>query len=239
MREPHRHHGGSLPFSAWVAAVLLIVIPPVWLALACTTSREQAMRLVRWWARRLITVCGCSLQIKGLHYLEVEPCAIIVANHSSYLDSVVLVAVMAGDYRFVANQRELARPLVGLVLRKGHHLTVDRRSLQSKVTCLRAMLDALATGTSLVLFPEGTRSAHQLETFKNGAFRAAVKSGRPIIPVAISGTSRIMPRRFRLLRRGPITISILPAIYPSRESQATVALRERTAAAIASALANS
>src|SRR5689334_10739229 len=166
---------GSVLFTSWVATVLIAVIPPLWIALALIKSRERAMRLVSRWARRVFVVCGCPLRVTGFEHLENEHGAIIVANHSSYLDSVVLLAVIATDYRFVASQRELVRPFVGLVLRKGQHLIVDRQSMESRVGCTRAMLDALDQGRSLVLFPEGTRSAGRLQAFRNGAFRASVK----------------------------------------------------------------
>jgi 1-acyl-sn-glycerol-3-phosphate acyltransferase len=223
-------------FTAWVATVLLVVIPPWWIALALSSSRERAMHRVRRWARRVFAWCGCALQITGLHNLEQERGAIIVANHSSYLDSVVLLAVIRSDYRFVANHGELARPFVGLVLRKGGHLIVDRGSLRSRGACLEAMLEALARGTSLVLFPEGTRSANRLQAFKIGAFHAAFRSGRPIVPVAIAGTQRILPRHRRLLRRADVAITILPPIYPGTDSADAAQLRARTAAAIGGAL---
>ena len=235
-RDGDQSDRGSVLFSAWVSAVLLAVIPPLWGALVLTRSRERSMRLVRRWARRVIAACGCPLRISGAHHLELAPCAIIVANHSSHLDSVVLLAVIASDYRFVANHGELSRPFVGLVLRRGRHLIVDRGSMRSRVNCMRAMLHVLERGTSLVLFPEGTRSGGGLMGFKNGAFRAAIRSGRPIIPVAIAGTSNILPRRFRLLRRSHIHVHILPPIYPASGSEDVGELRQETAAAIAGIL---
>lgn len=193
------------------------------------------MRLVSRWARRVFTLCGCPLRISGLSHLDKQRCAIIVANHASYLDSVVLLAILERDYRFVANARELARPFVGLVLRKGGHLIVDRHSFQSREACGRAMLAALNEGTSLVLFPEGTRST-RLQGFKNGAFRAAMRSGSPIVPVAIAGTACILPRRGGLLRRADIQVTIRPPIHPADASRNAVHLRQQTAAAIAASL---
>ena len=73
---------------------------------------------------------------------------------------------------------------------------------------MQAMLNALDHGTSLVLFPEGTRSANRLQAFKIGAFHAAFRSGRPVVPVAIAGTERILPRHRRLLRRADVVITI-------------------------------
>jgi len=227
---------GSVLFTSWVAAVLIAVIPPVWIALALTRSREGAMRLVSGWARRVFVLCGCPLRVTGLEHLDHEQCAIVVANHSSYLDSVVLLAVIATDYRFVANHGELLRPFVGLVLRKGCHLIVDRTSMESRVACTRAMLDALDHGTSLVLFPEGTRSGGHMQAFRNGAFRTSVKSGRAIVPVAISGTSRILPRHRRLLARSPIDVRVLPPIRPGTAAGEAILLRQRTIAAISDTL---
>ena len=227
---------GSFFFSVWVVLVLLVVIPPLWIALALTGRRGDAMRLVQRWARRVFALCGCSLRVSGLPDLEKERCAIIVANHASYLDSVVLLAILPCDFRFVANRRELARPFVGLVLRKGEHLMVDRHSVQSREACGRAMLEALNQGASLVLFPEGTRSTRRLQRFENGAFRAAVRTGTPIIPVAIAGTADILPRHGRLLRRGQIHVTIRPPISPVDASLNAVQLRQQTAAAIAASL---
>jgi 1-acyl-sn-glycerol-3-phosphate acyltransferase len=228
--------GGSWCFSAWVAVVLLVVIPLLWLALALTRRRDQAMRLMRRWTRRVFALCGCSLRVSGLPHLDTQRCAIIVANHGSYLDSVVLLAILARDYRFVANRRELTRPLVGLVLRKGEHLIVDRHSIQSREACGRAMLELLNQETSVVLFPEGTRSTRRLQSFENGAFRAAVRTGRPIVPVAIVGTAYMLPRQGRLLRRAHIHVTIRPPIYPTDAFRNAVQLRQHTAAAIAASL---
>ena len=80
----------------------------------------------------------------------------LVANHSSYLDSLALVAAIPRDCRFVANHLAATRPLLGLIIRKSGHLVVDRASRQSRAACARAMIALLQDGTSLVLFPEGT-----------------------------------------------------------------------------------
>ena len=111
----------------------------------------------------------------------------LVANHSSYLDSVVLAAAIPRDCRFVANHMAATRPLLGLIIRKSGHLLVDRESRRSRAACARAMIELLQDGTSLVLFPEGTRAGRDVLPFRAGAFRAAFRTGRPVIPIAISG----------------------------------------------------
>ena len=161
----------------------------------------------------------------------------LVANHSSYLDSVVLVAAIPRDCRFVANHLAATRPLIGLIIRKAGHLVVDRGSRRSRAACARAMMELLRDGTSLLLFPEGTRAGSEILPFHTGAFRAAVKTGRPVIPIAISGTRRIWPRRIRLLRQNAIVVRVLPAIHADVQTYDSAArLRDAAAGVIANAL---
>ena len=228
---------GSILFSAWVGLLLVLTLPPIWLALAFTPAGAATHRRVRRLARAILGLSGCRLQVHGLEHLAEESCAVFVANHSSYLDSVVLAAAIPRDYRIVANHLAATRPLIGLIIRKAGHLVVDRGSRPSRIACARTMIDLLRNGTSLLLFPEGTRASHGVLPFRTGAFRAAVKAGRPVVPVAISGTRRIWPKRVRLLRRNPIVVRIKPAIHPDLQKPESAArLRDEAAAAIAGAL---
>ena len=228
---------GSLLFSAWVGLLLVLTLPPIWVILALTPAGAATHRRVRWFAGALFTLTGCRLQVHGLEHLAEESCAVLVANHSSYLDSVVLVAAIPRDCRFVANHMAATRPLIGLIIRKAGHLVVDRGSRRSRAACARAMIELLRDGTSLLMFPEGTRAGHEVLPFRTGAFRAAVKTGRPVIPIAISGTRRIWPRGIGLLRRSPIVVSVLPAIHADVQSQESASqLRDAAAGVIANAL---
>ena len=186
---------------------------------------------------RPVSLERLPLEVQGLENLDRESCAVLVANHSSYLDSVALVAAIPRDCRFVANHLAATRPLLGLIIRKSGHLVVDRASRRSRAACARAMTALLQNGTSLVLFPEGTRAGHAVLPFHAGAFRAAVRAGRPVIPIAIDGTRRIWPRKFRLLRRGALVVRILPAIHAAAGTQmSAVRLRDAAAGVIAAAL---
>lgn len=164
----------------------------------------------------------------------------MVANHSSFLDSVVLLAAIPGDYRFVANHLAARRPLLGTVIRKSGHLVVDRGSARSRAACARAMVKTLQSGTPLLLFPEGTRGRRGLLPFHMGAFRTAEKTSCPVVPVAIDGTRRMLPRDRRLLEPAPLAIHVLGAITadPSAVRRAA-ALRDQARAAIVTALPES
>ena len=228
---------GSLLFSVWVTLLLILMLPPIWLVLALVPAGAATHRLVRRFARGLLWLSGCRLQVHGLEHLKREPCAVLVANHSSYLDSVVLVAAIPRDCRFVANHLAATRPLIGLIIRKAGHVVVDRRSRRSRAACARAMMELLRGGTSLLLFPEGTRATDKVLPFHAGAFRAAVMTGRPVIPIAISGTGRILPRRIRPIRRSAVEVRVLPAIHADAKTRQSAArLRDTAAGVITAAL---
>jgi 1-acyl-sn-glycerol-3-phosphate acyltransferase len=228
---------GSLLFTAWVVLLLVPIIPLVWLVLAMIPAGAAAHAFVRRSARGTLRLTGCRLRLEGLEHLARESCAVLVANHTSYLDAAVLMAAIPRNCRFVANHLAAGRPFIHAIVTKAGFLVVDRGSQRSRAECARAMIELLRDGTSLALFPEGRRASDRMLPFHAGAFRAAVKTGRPVIPIAISGTSHIWPKRIRLLRRGDITVRILPAIHADDQTRESAdLLRDRVAGAIAGAL---
>lgn len=134
---------------------------------------------------------------------------VIVANHSSYLDGVVLAAALPQPCRFVA-KRELARtPLVGRFLQRLGAVFVERFDVRAGVDDARRLAKLVAEGESCIFFPEGTfvRAAGLLP-FHLGAFSAAVAADRPIVPIAVQGTRLLLPDQQWLPRRSPITVHI-------------------------------
>lgn len=229
----------SVLFSARVGTALALTVPPFWVLVAIAPAR-WTHRLTQHWARVIATLCGCRPIVTGAPSLPSGTGIVMVANHSSFLDSVVLLAAIPGDYRFVANHLAARRPLLGTVIRKSGHLVVDRGSARSRAACARAMVKTLQSGTPLLLFPEGTRGRRGLLPFHMGAFRTAEKTSCPVVPVAIDGTRRMLPRDRRLLEPAPLAIHVLEAITadPSAVRRAA-ALRDQARAAIVTALPES
>jgi 1-acyl-sn-glycerol-3-phosphate acyltransferase len=162
-----------------------------------------------------------------------------VANHSSYLDVVALLAALPVDVRFVAKRELEGTPLVGAVIRKVGHLTVERFDLSRSVADAERVARALGAGVPLLFFPEGTfTEAPGLLPFRLGAFKAAVEAGCPVIPIAILGTREILPADRWLPRRAPVTVSVGRPIRPEGEGwREIVRLRDLARAAIAARLA--
>lgn len=170
----------SVLFSARVGAALALTVPPFWVLVAIAPA-QWTHRLTQHWARVIVTLCGCRPIVTGLRSLPSGTGIVMVANHSSFIDSVVLLAAIPGDYRFVANHMAARRPLLGTIIRKSGHLVVERGSVRSRAACARAMVKTLQSGTSLLLFPEGHSRPARIAALPPGRIsdgREDVVSGR-------------------------------------------------------------
>lgn len=155
---------------------------------------------------------------------------VIVANHSSYLDGLLLMAALPQACRFVA-KRELARvPVVGRFLRRLGAVFVERVAVRAGVEDAHRLARLAAQGESCIFFPEGTFvRAPGLLRFHLGAFAAAVEADRPVVPVALHGARALLRDEQWLPRRAPIVVDVGPSIKASRVNNAfaaTVQLRD-------------
>jgi 1-acyl-sn-glycerol-3-phosphate acyltransferase len=229
---------GRLAFTVYVGALAVPSLAALWVVLRLVPRGRPADRLVRSWSRVILALAGCRLHVAGLEHLDGTAPVVLAPNHSSYVDAVALLAALPGDFRFVAKRQLLTTPVVGTVLRRVGHLTVERVDLSQSAADAERVGAALRHGTSLLVFPEGTfRRPAGLLPFRLGAFKAAVEAQRPVIPVAIRGTREILPAYAWCLRPGPITVTIGPPIAPEGTGWAEmVRLRDRTRAEIARSL---
>jgi fatty-acyl-CoA synthase len=199
-------------------------------------STPGIQHTVRAWCRMVLRFTGCRLRVQGLENLHKATPAVLAANHASYLDTVVLLATLPVDFRFVAKRELLGWPLVGMVIRKVGHLTVERGDpLRSTADAQRATA-MLAQGASLLFFPEGTfRRESGLLPFRLGAFKAAVETGYPIVPIGLAGTREVLPAETWLPKPHTITVTVGCPLYPTGHAwQDMVRLRDATRAQIAS-----
>lgn len=225
-------------FTTYIAALLIVTMPPAWVVVLLLPRGRAADRLVRRWSQLVVRASGCRLHMTGVDHLRGLGTAVLVSNHISYIDSVVLLAVVPAAFLFVAEHGVLTWPLVGTGVRKAGHLTVNRGSRAARLACAAAMVETLHAGRSLLVYPEGRRSRGEgLLPFRLGAFRAAVDAGRPVVPIAIRGTDAIVSTKRRWLRRGPIEITIHAPIEPlGRDRAEMVRIRQQAREEIASSL---
>jgi 1-acyl-sn-glycerol-3-phosphate acyltransferase len=140
---------------------------------------------------------------------------VVVANHASYIDGVLLFGFMPPRFSFVIKGEMQTFPAVSFLLRRIGARFVERFKHSGSARDARRILKAAASGESLAFFPEGTFLHHPgLDRFRSGAFAAAIKGNMPVVPVVISGSRRVLPGGHILPRHGHLRIDVLTPIEP-------------------------
>jgi 1-acyl-sn-glycerol-3-phosphate acyltransferase len=141
---------------------------------------------------------------------------VIVANHLSLLDILVLFRLRS-HFKWVSKQENFSVPLIGWNMTLCGYIPLRRGTARSIHTMMQKCDDAIRGGSSIVMFPEGTRSATgRLRSFKSGAFEIAKRNRVPIQPIVLRGTGDALPKRgFVLQGRHPISIEVLEPISTS------------------------
>lgn len=202
--------------TAWVMAVAVVATPVygsivlVWRMLRLPGMASVCRACPRQWAHVILRAAGVRVAMEGVEMLDRPGGQILVANHASWFDVLVLTAHLPVDYRFVA-KKELARiPFFGPAWQVCGHISIDRENRESAIESLteagRQVNDTGAAPT-VVIFPEGTRSPDgRLHTFKKGAFVMAIQAGVPVVPAAILGSRTVMPKDSWRVRAGTIRV---------------------------------
>ncbi len=226
---------GRVLFTGYVLIVLLLTLPLLWAYLLVVSPGRHADRAAKRWSRLALRLCDLRLHVTGLEHLTGVRSGILVANHASYIDPIVLMAAIRADFRFIAKGRLADYPLIGTVIRKAGHATIEKADVSQRLAGAEEIAALLGNDDLLMIFPEGTFFRPEgLLPFRLGAFRAAVDRGRPIVPVAIRGTRRILPDETWLFRHGPVDVTIGAPLQPqARGWQEMVRLRDAARDAIA------
>lgn len=174
-------------------AVMLLAFPRI--TKKDPTARKFFDRVIQCWSA--ITVWPFfKVKIVGRENLPPEDqTCVYVANHNSFMD--ILAAYhLNRPFKFVSKASILKIPIVGWAMKWARMITIDRDDKRSQLDTFRKCVDALKKGTSIFIFPEGTRSpTGALIDFKKGPFAMAKKASVPIVPITILGTSRLMPSK--------------------------------------------
>ena len=184
------------------------------LAVTAIPGAGHRSRVVSAIVRTSFRLAGTEPEIRGIGNLPEQSC-VLVANHASYLDGLLLKGFMPGNFAFVIKGEMRGIPIVHFLLRRSGSRFVERFEAAASARDARRIVKAAQQGESLGFFPEGTfRRYPGVGRFHKGAFAAAVKGRLPVVPIAILGTRWILPEGRRLPRHGGIRIEILPAIMP-------------------------
>lgn len=188
-------------FAAWamltfIATMLLVLLPTAFLGFWPEPKRTILfIRLSRIWMAVWLPLAGIRLVIKGREKFAKGENYVVVCNHNSFMDVPVTSPGIPGGNKTIA-KIEMARiPLFGLIYKRGSVL-VDRKSEESRLKSYTYMKRVLEMGLHMCIYPEGTRNKTNkpLKEFKDGAFRLAIETGKPVIPAVLFNTKKVLPQ---------------------------------------------
>ena len=221
---------GGLHFALGGAALAL-----AWLGV----DPRRTLGFQRAFCRNVVRLAGASLEVRREDGFDARRAGFIVSNHVNLFDPFVLGAVLPQFARGLELESHFKIPLYGWLMRRAGNVPVpDVKTPADLRRTWKLTREALNSGTSLAVFPEGARTRDgRLRPFRDGVFRMAQRFGAPVTPVTISGAFAWNNKLSWRLHPARVVVTLHPTIDTSAMSPADVpALRERTRAAIASAL---
>lgn len=201
---------------AW-SSLTCVVIPTI-LALAFLPGVRRRRRFAHWAARLFFLCIGSPIRVRGS---KITGSCVVVANHSSYLDGIILTAALPPQFTFVIKREMEAFPVAGFVLRRLGSEFVARDDERDRKRVTRRLFNAAHAGDAIAFFPEGTFDlAPGLKRFRPGAFGAAWRGGKPIFPVVISGARAKLPAETFFPSPGPLSVRVCEPLHPDEQESA-------------------
>jgi 1-acyl-sn-glycerol-3-phosphate acyltransferase len=199
-----------------ISSILLFPVAVLIWAVTLPFDRRKVLlhRFTCFWAS-LYTWCNPAwpVTVEGQKKIRPDTPYVMVANHLSLIDILVLFRLFR-HFKWVSKIENFRVPFIGWNMSLNRYIKLRRGDRTSVVQMMNACEKTLAQGNSIMMFPEGTRSVTgEMRPFKTGAFELALKTGKPILPIAIRGTANALPKRGYVLQgRHPISITVLDEI---------------------------
>jgi 1-acyl-sn-glycerol-3-phosphate acyltransferase len=200
-------------YGAYAWAALLAVVAPLCIVLAVTPGLRRRRRAARGAARLFLLALGSPVKVSGPGLPEAA--SVVVANHASYLDGIILTAALPPSFTFLIKQEMASVPLAGFVLNRLASRFVDRADATNRHRTARSLVTSAVGGEALALFPEGTIHPQPgLRPFQLGAFAAAFRGELCVVPVVIFGSRRMLPPNRLLPAPGALEVLICEPLQP-------------------------
>jgi len=210
----------EVAYGCYAIATFVLLLLPAWWFVLVARSRKSAAHITTAALHAYLRLAGWRVRVDGREHLRENVPRMLVANHTSYADIVVLMAALGTDYHFVAKSEVMSMPFFRTFLRKLGHFAFRREDPHARLQQAEQIEDALRRGESVFVFPEGTFTAQSgVRPFHLGAFKAAIAAQREIVPIALQGTRRVLRDGAWLPRPRRITITICPPIAPPSSAQ--------------------
>jgi len=224
--------------SFWAFFATGILFFPITLAAFFSRTGNLAFNISKIWAWFILKVTMVKTVIVGREKIEKNQSYIIISNHQSLFDIPALVTQLGIQFRWIIKKELLKIPLFGYALYASKNIFIDRSNLEKTIQSIHKGLKRLPAGVGIIFFAEGTRSADgTLQKFKKGGFVTALETGFPILPVAVSGGNKILPKKSLVFNPGSIRVAIADPIDTREYSHAKLdELMSKTRNAILSCL---
>jgi 1-acyl-sn-glycerol-3-phosphate acyltransferase len=170
-------------------------------------SDDRVRELTKQWAGGLRSVIGVEVKAHGFENIDWSQPYVVMANHQSYLDVLALYSALPKTFGIVAKKQLFSIPFFSGVMRALGCVSVDRTDKSGSVEAMRTAAEQVRAGSTIAVFPEGTRSAgDRVGKLKKGAFHLAQVAQVPIVPVGIRGTHQLMPRANSAIYPGVVEV---------------------------------
>ena len=233
-----------LSYLFWSACVLIVIVwtPLVAVVLLVTGRSDPNRDRVGFFQRRSAALAArinpfWDFRTIFLERPDLSKPHLFVANHKSLAD-VFLLCLLPWEMKYLSKESIFKIPLLGWQMRVSRDIPIERGNKDSARAALVAMRDRLTRGSSVIVFPEGTRSADgSIAPFRDGAFRLAVELGVDIVPLAVAGTENTLPKHSLVFRPTSASVTVLPAVsVAGLTAEDAPALAERVRLEIAQAI---
>ena len=176
------------------------------------------------WGKLILAAGGIKLKVNGIENIP-DRTVIYMSNHQSDLDWPMLVAILPGDFVFLAKKELFELPIFGSYMKLAGHVAIDRSSPLKTIRSLNRLVNVINKGQSVLIFPEGTRSTDgKLGKFNLQSFLVAQKTGVPIIPIIINGSFKALRKGDPIIHPCEVKIKILKPFSLSPENQSDAKL---------------
>jgi 1-acyl-sn-glycerol-3-phosphate acyltransferase len=203
---------------AWLA--LAAIALPVCVLLAVTPGVQRRREIARHGSRLFFAAIGSAVRVEGSAIEHHYPC-VVVANHASYLDGIILTAALPAGFTYLIKQQMARVPIVSFILRRLGSAFVDRENTKDRHRIARMLVGQARRGEALGSFPEGMFDASPgLKPFQLGAFSAAARARLPVVPVVIYGARHKLPAGRFLAAPGSLRIRICDPVHATDEPSA-------------------
>jgi 1-acyl-sn-glycerol-3-phosphate acyltransferase len=180
-------------------------------------KRKVAHRQCFWWSNFILRFNPYwKLKVRGLENIDYNKTYVIIANHQSMADIVVLYKTRM-QFKWVAKESLFKVPFIGWCLSLTEHIKLARGEFGSIKKIYREAAEWLRRDMSVLFFPEGTRSeTDEMNVFQNGAFKLAIKEKVPILPICLKGTRDAIPKGSWIFKKNvSVVLTVLPAVDTS------------------------